>query len=97
MSGDTQVRVIDHHPLREELPADWMITVAGTGANTTLFVEIMRDRDIILSTIQATCLLLGIYEDTGSLTYDRTTARDLRAAGYLLEQGASLQIASDFA
>ncbi len=96
MSEDTQVRVIDHHPLREELPADWMITVAGTGANTTLFVEIMRDRDIILSTIQATCLLLGIYEDTGSLTYDRTTARDLQAAGYLLEQGASLQIASDF-
>ncbi len=96
MSEDSQVRVIDHHPLREELPVDWMITVSGTGANTTLFVEIVRERDIILTTVQATCLLLGIYEDTGSLTYDRTTARDLRAAGYLLEQGASLQIASDF-
>lgn len=96
MNEKTQVRVIDHHPLREELPEDWVITVSGTGANTTLFVEIIRERDIILSTVQATCLLLGIYEDTGSLTYDRTTARDLRAAGYLLEQGASLQIASDF-
>ena len=96
MSENTHVRVIDHHPLREELPIDWMITVSGTGANTTLFVEIVRERDLILSTVQATLLLLGIYEDTGSLTYDRTTARDLRAAGYLLEQGASLHIASDF-
>lgn len=96
MNEKTQIRVIDHHPLREELPEDWVITVSGTGANTTLFVEIIRERDIILSTVQATCLLLGIYEDTGSLTYDRTTARDLRAAGYLLEQGASLQIAADF-
>jgi tRNA nucleotidyltransferase (CCA-adding enzyme) len=50
----------------------------------------------MLSTVQSTLLLLGIYEDTGSLTYTRTTARDLRAASYLLEQGASLQIAADF-
>ncbi len=41
-------------------------------------------------------LLLGIYEDTGKLTYSRTTPRDIRAAGYLLEQGASLQIMQDF-
>jgi tRNA nucleotidyltransferase (CCA-adding enzyme) len=45
---------------------------------------------------QATLLLLGIYEDTGSLTYKRTSPRDARAAAHLLEQGASLQIAVDF-
>ena len=41
-------------------------------------------------------LLLGIYEDTGSLTYTRSSYRDLHAAGYLLEQGGSLQILNDF-
>jgi tRNA nucleotidyltransferase (CCA-adding enzyme) len=46
--------------------------------------------------IQATLLLLGIYEDTGSLTYSRTTPRDLQAASYLLEQGANLSLAADF-
>src|SRR4030043_1655217 len=46
--------------------------------------------------IQATTLLLGIYEDTGSLPYTRTTARDLHAASYPLEQEANLRIASDF-
>ncbi len=96
MGDDVSVHVIDHHPLREDIPAKWVITVANTGANTTLFVETLRERDNILNTVNATLLLLGIYEDTGSLTYDRTTARDLLAASYLLEQGASLQIATDF-
>ncbi len=96
INENTRVHVIDHHPLREDLPSNWLITVSGTGANTTLFVETLREREAILSAIQATLLLLGIYEDTGSLTYDRTTARDLRAASYLLEQGASLQIAANF-
>ncbi len=96
MGEQTKVHVIDHHPLREDLPTDWNITVSGTGANTTLFVESIRERDIILSPIQSTLLLLGVYEDTGSLTYSRTTSRDLRAAGYLLDQGANLKIAADF-
>lgn len=96
VSESTRVHVIDHHPLRDDLPPNWRFTVAGTGANTTLFVEWLRDREISLSLAQSTLLLLGIYEDTGSLTYDRTTARDLRAASHLLELGASLQMASGF-
>ena len=96
MSSHTRVHVVDHHPLRDDLPSDWIITVSGTGANTTLFIETLRERDTLLNMIQSTLLLLGVYEDTGSLTYTRTTARDLRAASYLLDQGASLQIASDF-
>jgi len=96
MKPDTLVHVIDHHPLREDIPRDWNITVFGTGANTTLFVEVMQERNILLSPIQATLLLLGIYEDTGSLSYSRTTARDLRVASHLLDQGANLKIAADF-
>jgi tRNA nucleotidyltransferase (CCA-adding enzyme) len=96
MHSDTQVQVIDHHPTREELPVDWDITADLTGATATIFTEAVREQDIHLSTIQATLLLLGIYEDTGSLTYTRTTARDLNAASFLLEKGASLEIAADF-
>ena len=96
MDTDTLVQVIDHHPMREELPAGWDITADETGATATIFTEVIREQDIHLSTIQATLLLLGIYEDTGSLTYTRTTSRDLNAASYLLERGASLEIAADF-
>jgi len=96
VSAHTQVRVIDHHDLREDLPENWIVTTEDTGAAATLFVEGLREHNGALSMVEATLLLLGIYEDTGSLTYSRTTARDLRAAAYLLEQGANISIANDF-
>lgn len=96
MNAQTKVQVIDHHPRREDLPEDWLITTEETGATATLFVEALTETNGRLSTVQATLLLLGIYEDTGSLTYTRTSPRDLQAAAYLLEHGASLEIATDF-
>ncbi len=96
ITEDTVVQVIDHHDRRENIPADWSLTTVDVGATTTLLVEALREQGEPLNTVQATLLLLGIYEDTGSLTYTRTTSRDLQAAAYLLDQGASLQIANDF-
>jgi tRNA nucleotidyltransferase (CCA-adding enzyme) len=96
MGAYTRVKVIDHHPVREDLPEGWQLNTDDIGATATLFVEALRERDTPLGTVQATLLLLGIYEDTGSLTYTRTTPRDLNAAAYLLSHGASLEIASDF-
>jgi len=96
MGDDTPVKVIDHHSPRGDVPENWEITTDETGANTTLFVEALQEAHIPLNTVQATLLLLGIYEDTGSLTYSRTTPRDVRAAAYLLEEGANLSIANDF-
>ncbi len=96
MEPETKVQVIDHHPAREGLPSDWEITTADTGATATLFVEVLREHDNLLSAVEATLLLLGIYEDTGSLTYTRTSSRDLSAAAFLLERGASLEVATDF-
>jgi tRNA nucleotidyltransferase (CCA-adding enzyme) len=96
MQPDTQIKVIDHHPPRSDLPKSWQIVTDETGANTTLFVEELQERGSYLEPIQATLLLLGIYEDTGSLTYSRTTSRDIRAAAFLVEQGASLKIANNY-
>jgi tRNA nucleotidyltransferase (CCA-adding enzyme) len=93
---DTRVHIVDHHPIRADIPPAWTISSEDVGATTTIFVEDLQERDGDLSMIHATTLLLGIYEDTGSLTYTRTTARDLHAASYLLEQEANLRIASDF-
>jgi tRNA nucleotidyltransferase (CCA-adding enzyme) len=96
VSDKTRVHVVDHHPIREDIPPEWTISTEDVGATTTIFVEDLQERDGRLSMIEATTLLLGIYEDTGSLTYTRTSARDLHAASYLLEQDANLRIASDF-
>jgi tRNA nucleotidyltransferase (CCA-adding enzyme) len=92
----TRVKVIDHHPERDDVPEDWEVTTEDLGATVTIFVEALQEQDFPLTTVQSTLMLLGIYEDTGSLTYSRTTPRDLSAAAYLLSHGASLQIAGDF-
>ncbi|RYD05990.1 hypothetical protein N752_06430 [Desulforamulus aquiferis] len=41
-------------------------------------------------------MALGIYEDTGCLVFTNTTPRDIRAAAFLLEQGANLAVVADF-
>ncbi|MFQ5921825.1 MAG: CBS domain-containing protein [Anaerolineales bacterium] len=94
--SDTQVNVIDHHPLDADLDPSWNLKVEKVGATATLLVESLQSEGKDLSGPSATLLLLGIYEDTGSLTYPGTTPRDVRASAWLLEQGASLVIASDF-
>lgn len=53
-------------------------------------------RKLGLSSLQATLLALGIYEDTGSLLYPSTTHRDIRCAGWLVEQGARLDAVRRF-
>ena len=96
MSSRTRVHVVDHHLPRTDLPADWTVSGERVGACTTLLVENLREHNGGLGMIEATLLLLGIYEDTGSLTYVSTTPRDVRAAALLLEIGASLRIAGEY-
>jgi tRNA nucleotidyltransferase (CCA-adding enzyme) len=96
LTRSTQVHVIDHHPLRSDLPADWQVLTEKLGAVTTVFVENIQEHNGPLSMLQATLLLLGIYEDTGSLTYANTTSRDVRAVAFLLDQGANLQLIKDY-
>jgi len=92
----TQIAVVDHHLLRPDIPTDWKVTIEKTGATTTILVDALREQNGSLNMIEATLLLLGIYEDTGSLTYASTTPRDVKAAAYLLEHGANLKIAAEF-
>ncbi len=93
---DIKVQIIDHHLKKKNLPEGWIVKTVETGATTTLLVEELQEQNGIISAIQATLMLLGIYEDTGSLTYSRTTKRDMLAAAFLLEKGADLQIVSRF-
>ena len=96
MSDTTLVQVIDHHPRKEGVDAGWQVEITPTGACTTLLVDRIKAQSLPINPIQATLLLLGIYEDTGSLGYSSTTARDLCAAAYLLDMGADLQKVAEF-
>jgi len=96
MDADTQIHFIDHHRMDRELKPGMTFEGEELGATTTWLVEKMRRAGISLTSIEATLLLLGIYEDTGSLSYASTTPRDMRAATWLIEQGGKLEVVNDF-
>jgi tRNA nucleotidyltransferase (CCA-adding enzyme) len=96
MGAHTKIQIIDHHPRAEDLDPTWEFYGDAVGATTTLLVEQMARAGMAPSPIEATLLLLGIYEDTGSLTYTGTTARDIRAAAWLVEHGANLDVVNEF-
>jgi tRNA nucleotidyltransferase (CCA-adding enzyme) len=96
LSAETQIRFIDHHPLERELEPRMSFHGGDVGSATTLLVDQISQSAMAVSPVEATLLLLGIYEDTGSLTYPGTRPLDARCVGWLLEQGASLEVANEF-
>ncbi len=96
MGKNTRIEIIDHHPRSEGLPDTVAFSSAETGATTTLLVEQVSQALVPISPIEATLLLLGIYEDTGSLSYLTTTARDARAASWLLDRHANLEVVNRY-
>jgi len=87
---DVTIHIYDHHsPSANDIQGHLEVH-HPTGANVTLLTEIIRERGIGLSPDEATILSLGIYEDTGSLTFVSTTERDYEAAAFLLGRGANL-------
>lgn len=90
-----EIHVYDHHPqLENDIRADFEIH-RSTGANVTMLVELIREKNIGISPDEATVMCLGIYEDTGAFTYPSTTQDDFTAAAFLLGKGASLTTISD--
>ncbi len=89
------VRVVDHH-IGQKQREGWIYKVEPVGATTTILVEMLQNTGLHLSSEEATLLLLGIFEDTGSLTYDTSTSRDARAVAWLFEQGAKLSVVRTF-
>jgi tRNA nucleotidyltransferase/poly(A) polymerase len=88
------VEIYDHHPYTG--PVGPGICIEQVGACTTLLVEKLAGSGLPLSSFEATLFALGIYEDTGSLLFENTTVRDVRAVAFLLEQGAHLGVVSEY-
>jgi tRNA nucleotidyltransferase (CCA-adding enzyme) len=90
-----EIHIYDHHPPGQNDIAGGLEVCEATGANVTLLIEALRERNIDISPEEATIMCLGLYEDTGSFTFPSTTEKDFRAAAFLLSKGANLNIVSD--
>ena len=93
---DIEVIVYDHHQkTSRDLKAvhDYSREV---GAATSILVNIIKEKNINISPLDATLFTIGIYEDTGSFTYPGTTSSDLEAASFLMKKGSNLFVISKF-
>ena len=95
---NTPTIIIDHHhPYeRNDLRPHETFHSEEIGSTTTILIERIQQQSIALNPLEATLLQLGIYEDTGSLSYGTTTPRDIRAAAWLVEQQAALDTVRRF-
>lgn len=88
-----EVIIFDHH--RAENPErppfvkgeNWVLS--ADGAQSTSMLHILRERGVEVPRLVATIFALGIHEDTGSLTYPRTTIRDAEMLATCMRLGAS--------
>ncbi|MCL6434965.1 MAG: CBS domain-containing protein [Leptolyngbyaceae cyanobacterium HOT.MB2.61] len=93
---DVEIAIYDHHlDTESDIPASRR-QIEAIGSTTTLIVEQLQAQEIVPNPIEATVMALGIHVDTGSLTFDHTTARDARALAWLMEQGANLRAIADY-
>jgi nanoRNase/pAp phosphatase (c-di-AMP/oligoRNAs hydrolase) len=81
---DTEVDiVVDHHPPKTDVDADFVDIRENIGSTSTILVEYLRGYDIDIGTEVATGLLYGIRVDTKDFAREITT-EDFEAGAWLL-------------
>jgi tRNA nucleotidyltransferase (CCA-adding enzyme) len=91
-----KIHIYDHHPFAKGDIRGELEKIEEVGATATIFTELLRNKKLHPSPMEATILALGIYEETGCLLFPTTTERDLLAVSYLLKRGANLNIVSNY-
>ena len=88
-----EVVIFDHHesenPERPPFVKGENWVLSHDGAQATSMLYLLRERGVEVPRLAATIFALGIHEDTGSLTYPRTTIRDVEMLAASMRLGAS--------
>ncbi|MBN1905841.1 MAG: CBS domain-containing protein [Deltaproteobacteria bacterium] len=88
------IHIYDHHPSSNNDIKGNQEFIKPAGSTTTILAEMIKGRNLSLTPDEATVMLLGIHEDTGSFTFSSTTPDDHIIAAWLTEQGADRNILS---
>lgn len=92
---EIEIHIYDHHPpSSEDIRGDFEM-IAEVGATVTLLARLLEERSIEITADEATAMILGLYEDTGNLTFPSTKEDDFRAAAFLVRKGANLNVIAD--
>lgn len=89
------IHCYDHHPDSDDDVVPAVSLVRPWGSTAGILVKEIRDRNLTVTPDEATIMGLGIYEDTGSFTFNSTTEHDLAAAAWLRASGMDLNVIAD--
>ncbi len=93
---DLEIHIYDHHPsTADDIKGDLNV-IEEVGATTTIILKKLKEMNIEISPVEATLFALGIYEDTGSLTFSTTTIDDINSISYLFDRGIKLKVVANF-
>ena len=81
---------IDHHPTNTAY-GKYNLVVDSAAAATMIVYQMLVDLNMPLSRQSATCLLAGLYTDTGSFMHSNTDSIAMRIGARLLAKGADLR------
>ncbi len=90
------VTVFDHHQSDSDDIPGAAVNCMQCGSNTTHLCSLMIEKNIKLTTDEATIALSGIFADTGNFTHENTTALDFSCASHLIGQGAQVALVKYF-
>lgn len=93
---DLEIHIYDHHPsTADDIKGD-LNAIEEVGATTTIILKKIKEMNLEISPVEATLFALGIYEDTGSLTFSTTTIDDINSISYLFDKGIKLKVVANF-
>lgn len=90
------VTIYDHHPPTDNDIFSEKTKIEKVGATTTILLKIIIKENIPITSLESTLFALGIYEDTGSLSFSTTTKDDIDVLSYLFSIGVDLRTVNKF-
>lgn len=91
-----EIIIYDHHPdYKKDIENATYISL-NYGSSTSIVVKKIIENNIDIMPLEATFFGLGVYEDTGLLTFESTKYEDIEVVGWLLKKGMKTSIISDF-
>ena len=86
-----EVIIYDHHPSSDDDIQVDIEHLRELGSNIAIMVDILKEKGLTPSPLQATVMAMGVYEDTGSLLFPSTQPEDCWALADLIRWGADLR------
>lgn len=88
---------IDHHPKNDVHKISWfnLIDYQASSTSELIYLLLKNIQGVEIDKDMATCLLCGLYTDTGGFRHSNTTVLVLRIASELLRYGAKLKLVTN--